>query len=78
MKEFAQRFASMPARIKERQEAWESLSNLHQVKLFVLHDTSVSQLEAIKKIRAWAAPRISSDQITSVTDTDKKEMNNEQ
>ena len=36
------------------------------------------QLETIKTIRAWAAPRISSDQNISVTDTDKKEMNNEQ
>lgn len=76
MKEFAQRFASMLARIKERQEAWESLSNLHQVKLFVLHDTSESQLQVIKKVRAWAAPRISSDQTVHVTDN--KEKNNEQ
>lgn len=52
MKEFAQRFAWMPARIKERQEAWESLGNLHQTKLFVLHDSSESQLQVIKTIRA--------------------------
>lgn len=78
MKEFTQRFSSMPTRIKERQEAWEALSNAHQLKLFVLGDSSESQLETIKTIRAWAAPRISSDQNISVTDTDKKEMNNEQ
>mgnify|MGYP000693781010 CR=1 FL=1 len=78
MKEFTQRFSSMPTRIKERQEAWEALSNAHQLKLFVLRDSSESQLETIKTIRAWAAPRISSDQNISVTDTDKKEMNNEQ
>lgn len=77
MKEFSQRFASMTDRIKERQEAWEALYNLHQVKLFALHESSESQLQVIKTIRAWAAPRISSDQITSVTDTDKKEMDNE-
>lgn len=76
MKEFVQRFTSMPARIKERQEAWEALSNAHQIKLFVLRDSSESQLEAIKTIRAWAAPRISSDQIIAVTDN--REMNNEQ
>ena len=76
MKEFAQRFASMPARIKERQEAWESLSNLHQIRIFVLSDTSESQLQVIKKVRAWAAPRISSDQTVHVTDN--KEKNNEQ
>lgn len=76
MNEFAQRFASMPARIKERQEAWEALNKTHQLKLFVLRDSSESQLEAIKKIRAWAAPRISSNQIIPVTDN--KEMNNEQ
>lgn len=78
MKEFAQRFSSMPARIKERQEAWEALSNTHQIKLFVLSDSSESQLEAIKTIRAWAAPRISSDQNISVIDTENKETNNEQ
>lgn len=77
MKEFAQRFAWMPARIKERQEAWESLGNLHQTKLFVLHDSSESQLQVIKTIRAWAAPRISADQIGPMTDTDKKEIDNE-
>lgn len=77
MKEFAQRFASMPARIKERQEAWKSLGNLHQTKLFVLHDSSESQLQVIKTIRAWAAPRISADQIGPMTDTDKKEIDNE-
>ena len=76
MKEFAQRFSSMPARIKERQEAWEALSNALQLKLFVLHNSSESQLEAIKQIRAWAAPQISSNQIIPVTDI--KEMNNEQ
>ena len=76
MKEFAQRFSSMPARIKERQEAWEALSNAFQLKLFVLHNSSESQLEAIKQIRAWAAPQISSNQIIPVTDI--KEMNNEQ
>lgn len=78
MKEFAQRFASMPARIKERQEAWEALTKTHQLKLFVLRDSSESQLEAIKQIRAWAAPRISSDHIISLTDTNNKEKNNEQ
>lgn len=77
MKDFSQRFSSLTARIKERQEAWEALCNLHQVKLFALHESSESQLQVIKTIRAWAAPRISSDQITSVTDTDKKEMDNE-
>lgn len=77
MKEFAQRFSSMPTRIKERQESWEALSNAHQIKLFVLRDSSESQLEVIKTIRAWAAPRISSDQIHTVTDTDNKEKNNE-
>lgn len=78
MKEFSQRFSSMPARIKERQEAWEALCNLHQVKLFTLLDSSESQLQAIKTIRAWAAPRISCEQVIPVTDTDKKETNNEQ
>ena len=76
MKEFAQRFSSMPSRIKERQESWEALSNAHQIKLFVLRDACESQLEAIKKIRAWAAPRISSNKIIPVTDN--KELNNEQ
>ena len=76
MKEFAQRFSSMPTRIKERQESWEALINAHQIKLFVLRDSSESQLETIKTIRAWAAPRISSDQIITVTDN--KEKNNEQ
>ena len=76
MKEFSQRFASMTDRIKERQEAWEALCNLHQVKLFALHDSSESQLQVIKTIRAWAAPRISSDQTVHVTDN--KEKNNEQ
>ena len=75
MKEFTQRFASMPARIKERQKAWESLSNLHQVKIFVLRDTSESQLQVIKKVRAWAAPRISADRTIHVTDN--KEKNND-
>ena len=77
MKEFDQRFSSMPTRIKDRQESWEALSNAHQIKLFVLRDSSESQLEVIKTIRAWAAPRISSDQIHTVTDTDNKEKNNE-
>ena len=76
MKEFVQRFSPMPTRIKERQESWETLSNAHQIKLFVLLNSSESQLEAIKTIRAWAAPRISSDQIIAVTDN--KEKNNEQ
>ena len=44
--------------------------------MFVLHNSSESQLEAIKTIRAWAAPRISSDQIIAVTDN--KEKNNDQ
>ena len=76
MKEFIQRFTSMQARIKERQKAWEALNKTHQLKLFVLRDSSESQLEVVKNIRALAAPRISSDRTIHVTDN--KEKNNDQ
>ena len=75
MKEFAQRFASTPSRIQERKESWLAMSKLHQIKLFDLDGTSESQLTTIKALRAWAAPRVSSNQIIV---TDKKENNNEQ
>ena len=51
------------------------MSKLHQVKLFDLDGTSESQLTTIKALRAWAAPRVSSNQIIVA---DKKENNNEQ
>lgn len=75
MKEFAQRFASTPSRIQERKDSWLAMSKSHQVKLFDLDGTSESQLTTIKALRAWAAPRVSSNQIIV---TDKKENNNEQ
>lgn len=58
MKEFADRFESMPHRIKERQECWEALAARHNIRLFVYSDTAEAQLATVKSLRAWAAPRI--------------------
>lgn len=75
LKEFSERFASTPSRIQERQQSWESFAATHNIKLFVVTHTTESQLEAVKSLRSWAAPRISAIQ-SSVTD--KKENSHEQ
>lgn len=74
LNEFSARFASIPERIKERVNAWTSFSKTRNVKMFQIKETSESQLETIKALRAWAAPRITTGQISM---TDIKEESND-
>ena len=74
LKEFSTRFSSIPERIKERENAWTGLGTSRNVKMFQIKETSESQLETIKALRAWAAPRITTGQIST---TDIKEESNE-
>ncbi len=67
--EFTERFASTPQRIEERRQAWETLAQEHQSKLFVVRDNDESQLETLKALRAWAAPRMTALQ-EHVTNTE--------
>lgn len=73
--EFAERFATTSERIKERRQTWKTLAQEHQVKLFVLENNGQAQLETLKALRAWAAPRLTTLEV-NVTDT--KEEKNEQ
>ena len=73
--EFAERFAATSERIKERRQTWKTLAQEHQVKLFVLENNGQAQLETLKALRAWAAPRLTTLEV-NVTDT--KEEKNEQ
>lgn len=71
---FSERFASMPERIKERETVWTRLGASHNVAMFQITGTSESQLETIKALRAWAAPRITTGQVST---TDIKEESND-
>ena len=61
-------------RIKEREIVWTSLGASHNVTMFQITGTSESQLETIKALRAWAAPRITTGQVST---TDIKEESND-
>lgn len=74
LKEFAQRFAGMPSRLEERTQGWLHLGKEHQVKMFSLKDDAQSQLDTVKLLRAWAAPRISASEAAPA---DTKEVTNE-
>ena len=74
LKEFSSRFSSIPERIKERENTWTGLGTNRNVKMFQIKETSESQLETIKALRAWAAPRITTGQVST---TDIKEESND-
>lgn len=74
LKEFAKHFAGMPSRLEERTRGWLHLGQEHQVKMFSLKGDTQSQLETVKLLRAWAAPRISASEAAS---PDTKEVTNE-
>ena len=74
LKEFAKRFAGIPSRLEERAQGWMHLGEVHQIKMFSLKDDAQSQLETVKLLRAWAAPRISA---TEAAPADTKEVTNE-
>ena len=74
LKEFSMRFTSMSERIKERETAWTSLGTSRNVTMFQITETSESQLTTIKALRAWAAPRITTGQVST---TDIKEESND-
>ena len=74
LKEFSMRFSSIPERIKERENAWSSFGSSRKVTMFQITGTSESQLETIKALRAWAAPRITTGQVST---TDIKEESND-
>ena len=73
LKEFSTRFSAIPERIKERENAWTGLGTSRNIKIFQIRETSESQLETIKALRAWAAPRITTEQVST---TDIKEESN--
>lgn len=75
MTEFSNRFSSTPNRIKERIQSWEQLAQDHQLKLFVLQEDTQSQLDTVKALRAWAAPRITTIQTNL---TEQKETTNDE
>lgn len=74
LKEFSMRFSSIPERIKERENAWSNFGTSRNVTMFQITETSQSQLETIKALRAWAAPRITIGQMST---TDVKEESND-
>ncbi len=55
MAEFAERFASTPERIAERQKHWMEFIAVHDVKSFVMLDMSQTGVDTVKALRAWAA-----------------------
>ncbi len=73
LKEFSTRFASIPERIKERENTWTNFCKSRNVSIFLTTGTSESQLENIKALRAWAAPRITTRQV-SMTDVKEKKQ----
>lgn len=74
LKEFSTRFASIPERVKERKDVWTSFGSSHDVEMFQITEASESQLKTIKALRAWAAPRITTRQVSM---TNVKEKNND-
>lgn len=74
LKEFSMRFTFSPERIKERENAWNSFGTSRNVNMFQITETPESQLETIKALRAWAAPRINTGNVPA---TDIKEESND-
>ena len=55
--EFSDHFSQLPDRIKEREALWDDFVKARQTKLFVITNAAQSQLEAVKTLRTWAAPK---------------------
>ncbi len=57
LSEFSEHFAQLPERIQERESLWNHFVKSRDARLFVMTSASQSQLEAVKSLRTWAAPK---------------------
>ncbi len=75
--EFSDHFEKLPERIKERRGIWDNLCSTHGVVAFNLEADASSQLDILKAIRAWAAPRSIVNADAAAADEVKVQENDE-